>query len=206
MPFDLDTLKKYSKECNITFKGVLHVGSHNDAINKTYNSLNIHNNNIVWVESDTVKAEYNKANNLPNVFTTVIDELNSAIKYINKNNLDMQPCNQSCCVEIPKLIITEINSFKIQPLNEFMEFNNFDPCEYNIWNFDCMGSEFRIFKGSKELLKFADIIYTGVNSTEINKKNNRMSEIDKLLSEHGLKRIETIKNEDNWCMAIYVRI
>lgn len=203
MPFDLESLKKYSKEYNIIFKGVLHIGSHNSSINEIYNTLNIHNNNIIWTETDLHKALYNQMNNLPNVFTTTIDESTVRKGY---SNLENSQCIMDCCLELPQLVVSEINSYKIQGLSEFLEHNNFDPSEYNIWNFDCTGAEYRIFKGSEHLLKFADVIYTGVNSTEITKNSNTISEIDVLLEQYGLRRVETIKNEDNWCMALYVRI
>jgi hypothetical protein len=203
MPFDLENIKRYIKECNISLKGVLHVGSKSDTIQILYNSINIHNNNIIWVESDKIKAEKNLAIGLPNCFTTVIDspEKVTTYKYVLPTH-----CIEICCNTSPQLIITEGENSETLSLQEFMDKNNFDPAEYNFWNFDSMGSEFRIFKGSQHLLKFADIIYTGVNSTEITKKSNRNSEIDTLLGQHGLRRVETIKNEDNWCMALYIRI
>jgi hypothetical protein len=205
MPFDLEGIKKYLKECNISVKGILHVGSKSDQIQATYNSVNVHDNNIIWVESDKVKAAKNIAKGLPNCFTTIIDTPDVDLRkyYINQVPLH---CLASCCNDVPKLILTELENSETQTLEEFMNKNNFDPSEFNIWNFDCMGSEFRIFKGSQNLLKFADIIYTGVNSTEITKKSNMKSDIDTLLGQHGLRRVETIKNEDNWCMALYIRI
>jgi hypothetical protein len=204
MPFNLEGIKKYLQECNITVKGVLHVGSKSDNIQALYNSINVHDSNIIWVESDKVKAAKNIARGLPNCFTTVIDTVDKSI--LNYSTEKSPYCSDDCCSVCPKLILTELENSEILSLAEFMEKNNFDPSEFNVWNFDSMGSEFRIFQGSQELLKFADVIYTGVNSTEITKKSNRNSEIDTLLGQHGLRRVETIKNEDNWCMALYIRI
>jgi len=205
MPFNQDGIKKFVQECNINIKGVLHVGSQNDGIKTLYNALNVHDNNIIWVESDLTKAANNKAKGFPNIFTTIIDQPDEIVEYIPSQDV---PCDCSCslCKDAPTLIITEVDNMKMLNLNDFMRHNNFDPAEFNIWNFDTMGSEYRIFKGAENLLKHADIIYTGVNSTEITKKNNRNSEIDQLLRKNGLFRVETIKNEDNWCMALYVRI
>ena len=205
MPFDLEGIKKYLKDCNISVKGILHVGSKSDQIQATYNSINVHDNNIIWVESDKVKAAKNIAKGLPNCFTTIIDTPDVNLKKYYTNQVSFH-CQATCCVESPKLILTELENSETQTLEEFMAKNNFDPAEFNIWNFDCMGSEFRIFKGSQNLLKFADVIYTGVNSTEITKKSNMKSDIDTLLKGYGLSRVETIKNEDNWCMALYIRI
>lgn len=205
MPFDLEGIKKYLKECNISVKGVLHVGSKSDQIQAVYNSINVHENNIIWVESDKIKAAKNIAKGLPNCFTTIIDTPDVDLRKYYTNQAPLH-CGAPCCVDSPKLILSELENSETQTLEEFMAKNNFDPSEFNIWNFDCMGSEYRIFKGSKNLLKFADIIYTGVNSTEITKKSNRNSEIDTLLGQYGLRRVETIKNEDNWCMALYIRI
>lgn len=205
MPFDLEGIKKYLKDSNISVKGILHVGSKSDQIQAVYNSINVHDNNIIWVESDKVKAVKNIARGLPNCFTTVIDTPDVDLRKYYINQVQFH-CLETCCHDAPKLILSELENSETQTLEEFMDKNNFDPAEFNVWNFDCMGSEFRIFKGSQNLLKFADIIYTGVNSTEITKKSNIKSDIDTLLGHHGLRRVETIKNEDNWCMALYIRI
>lgn len=201
MPFDLEGIKKYLKDCNINVKGILHVGTKSDIIQTIYNSINVHDNNIIWVESDKIKAAKNIARGLPNCFTTLIDT--PVQRTYNQPPLH---CHSECCIHAPKLILTELEDSQTQTLEEFMSKNNFDPAEFNVWNFDSMGSEFRIFNGSQNLLKFADVIYTGVNSTEITKKSNMKSELDVLLGRHGLRRVETIKNEDNWCMALYIRI
>lgn len=204
MPFNLDSLQKYALENNIALKGVIHLGSHNHGIQSMYNTLNIHNNNIIWIESDTAKANFNIKFGIPNCFTTIIDEHKPFINYDNQQQKTL--CTLECCVNEPHLVITEVDDNQTRTLTEFFEITNLDPMEFNIWNFDALGSEFRILKSSQNLLKFADIIYTGINSTEITKKNNVESDIDTLLKEHGLIRIETIKNEDNWCMALYIRI
>jgi len=203
MPFDLEGIKKYIEECNIQVRGILHVGSKSDTIQTIYNSINVHDNNIIWVESDKIKAARNIAKGLPNCFTTIIDE-----KKYNTYKSTHAPyyCPKLCCIEEPQLIMEELEITERLTLNEFMEQNNFDPAEFNVWNFDSMGSEFRIFRSASNLLKFADVIYTGVNSTEVTKKSTVKSELDTLLKAHGLCRVETIKNEDNWCMALYIRI
>jgi hypothetical protein len=204
MPFNSESIKKYLIDCNISIKGVLHVGSKSDNIQAIYNSVNVHNNNIIWVESDKLKAAKNIELGLPNCFTTIIDNPDNVKKH-NSNQAPLN-CQLECCIDLPKLIITELDNSETQTLEEFMAKNNFDPAEFNVWNFDCMGAEFRIFKGSQNLLKFVDIIYTGVNSTVITKKSDIKSDFDVLLKSYGLTRIETIKNDDNWCMALYIRI
>lgn len=196
-----NSIKKYLRENNIDVRGVLHVGSKSDSIQSTYNSINVHENNVIWIESDMDKAARNLANGLKNCFTTIIDE-KPAHNYVSSHNF----CSGECCKEAPQLLLAELEIKKMQTLAEFMATNNFDPKEFNIWNFDTMGSELRIFKSSPQLLQFADAIYTGVNSTEITKKSTVKSELDTLLRAHGLCRVETIKNEDNWCMALYIRL
>lgn len=195
------SIKKYLRENNIDVRGVLHVGSKCDKIQSFYNSINIHENNVIWIESDLDKAARNVANGLKNCFTTIIDE-KATHNYISSHVF----CKAECCKETPQLILEELEITKTQTLAEFMAANNFSPAEFNIWNFDTMGSELRIFKSSPQLLKFADVIYTGVNSTEITKKSTVKSELDTLLRSYGLIRVETIKNEDNWCMALYCRL
>lgn len=197
----INSIKKYIRENNIDVKGVLHVGSKSDSIHTVYNSINVHENNVIWIESDLDKAARNLANGLKNCFTTILDE-----KPPHNYTSSKEFCSNECCTDAPQLILEELEITKVQTLVEFMASNNFSPDEFNIWNFDTMGSELRIFKSSPQLLQFADVIYTGVNSTEITKKSTVKSELDILLRAHGLRRVETIKNADNWCMAIYIRL
>jgi hypothetical protein len=201
MPFITTTLRRYINDNNIVVKGALHVGTRGQYIQPIYNEANIHDNNIIWVESDIKKGETNIALGVPNCYTTIIDESNSVC---NHKQAPLH-CTLECCKDFPQLIISETETKETLTLKEFFENNNYDPKDFNIWNFDTMGSELRIFKGSQELLKYADIIYTGLNSTEITKKSDVKSEIDILMKKYGLTRVETVKYDDNWCYAFYVR-
>jgi hypothetical protein len=123
MPFDLEGIKKYLKDCNISVKGILHVGSKSDLIQTIYNSINVHDNNIIWVESDKIKAAKNIAKGLPNCFTTVIDTPDVDLRKYYTAQAPLH-CQASCCTESPKLILSELENSETQTLEEFMNKNN----------------------------------------------------------------------------------
>ena len=139
MPFNLEGIKKYISECNITVKGVLHVGSQNDIVRSIYNSINVNDNNIIWVESDRIKAARNIGNGAVNCFTTIIDEPTSATLYYSEAAVIR--CNLECCIGEPQLILSELENTSRQTLHEFLTKNNFDPAEFNFWNFDSIGKD-----------------------------------------------------------------
>ena len=69
MPLELDALKRFLTTNNIDIKGIIHIGSFDPKIKILYNSLNIHDNNIVWIQFEKSDSE------LTNLFTTRIDEI-----------------------------------------------------------------------------------------------------------------------------------
>jgi hypothetical protein len=193
---DLENLKIYINENNFTLKGAIHIGKYLNDVHSFYNLMNIHDNNIIWIHSENSKS----ANNMK-IFSTTIDGLNTQDQFTNE-----QICYLECCIDTPKLLISDININKSQTLSNFMIDNNFDPSEYNLWYFDCCGTELQILKEAKNYLKYVDIIYTGVCSTNINNSTDLLPEIDNLLFLHKFKRVNIIQKDMFWHSAIYIRL
>lgn len=192
---DLEKLKIYTNENNFTLKGAIHIGKYTTDVRSFYNLMNIHDTNIIWVDSQNRKTDNNMK-----IFSTTIDGLNTQDQFINE-----QICYLECCIDVPKLLISDININKSQTLSNFMIDNNFDPSEYNLWYFDCCGTELQILKEAQNYLKYVDIIYTGVCSTDINNSIDLLPEIDNLLFLHQFKRVNIIQKDLFWCSAIYIR-
>jgi hypothetical protein len=193
MPLGLDTLKRYLCNNNINIKGIIHIGSFDPKIKILYNSLNIHDNNIVWIQFEKNDTDQT------NVFTTKIGE-----------NCVLTPlrCNLECCIDEPELIITEIDT--MQSFKEFITKNHIDICEYNFWNFDYVGFNLKILKNAQDYLNCVDIIYTDINTDILSEQTSNKDMIDLLLKTHGLTSVEDIK-EGKWqetqiYKTLYIRL
>ena len=76
-------------------------------------------------------------------------------------------------------------------------------CEYNFWNFDYVGYNLKILKGAQDYLKYADIIYTDINTSVLSEQTNNKKNIDDLLKSQGLTSIEDIKEGKWWETQMY---
>jgi FkbM family methyltransferase len=188
--------------------GILHVGAHECEEKHAYNTvLNIEDSQIVWVDANDRLTQQNKLKGIPNCYTAVLDETERTTTFNITNNgqsssiLDFgtHETNYEWCKVIEK------KEVKTQTLTNFFLRNNLDPKQYNFWNFDIQGVELQVFRGSEDLLQYADIIYTEVNTEEVYKQCGQLHEIDSLLEKHGLKRIALKMTSEGWGDAIYMR-
>ena len=199
MSLNFDNIKNYITHNNINVKGILHIGPYDEEVKQMYNTLNVHDNNIIWIAPETSINQ--KTSNFSNLFRLTIDEPNLAYRY--NNRLNDNNCVLECCKDGPTMYINEIDSIKIQSLKEFMNDNKIDPTEYNFWNFDSVGINLKIFQGSQEYLKYVDMIYTDINTTNLNEQSLNKRELDSLLKTNGLLSIDDIKEGKWWEFQMY---
>jgi len=192
---------------DIKIKGVLHVGAHKCEEKDFYNSCNVEDKNIVWVDANPALTAENIARGIPNCYTSVLDEVERDASFNITNN------NQSSSLlefgthasSYPWCVVTRTVNVRTETLSNFFVNNHIDPTQYNVWNFDIQGVELQVFRGSKEMLKYADFIYVEVNTADVYKGCGKLDEMDVLLAEHGLTRVSTIITHASWGDAIYVR-
>lgn len=92
-----------------------------------------------------------------------------------------------------------------ETLTDFFNRTKLNAENYNVWNFDIQGSELNVFKGSPELLQYADVIYTEVNSGEVYKNCGILSEMDTFLDAYGFSRVATEMTPYKWGDAVYIK-
>lgn len=196
------------KAHNITAKGVLHVGAHLCEEKNFYNQyLNLEDNKIVWVDANETLVQINKSNGIPHCYAAVLDETERDVVFKITNN------GQSSSIlefgthkdSYPWIYVSEERQVRTQTLSNFFKNTNLDPKNYNVWNFDIQGSELHVFRGSPELLQYADVIYTEVNTADVYKGCGQLQDLDMFLNQHGLERIMTNMTDMSWGDAIYVR-
>jgi len=199
MSLNFENIKKYITNNNLAIKGILHIGAYDEEVKKMYNELNIHDNNIIWVDSES--TDNGMVYTMSNLFRLTIDETSPA--YIYNNRLNNNNCILECCKDSPKIYVNELNNIKTQSLKEFINYNNLDPADYNFWNFDSIGINLKIFQGAQEYLKYVDIVYTDINSTNLSQQNSDKRALDSLLKNNGLIAIDDIKEGKWWEFQMY---
>lgn len=210
MLIDARRLKELIEKYSISVNGILHVGAHECEEKADYNTvLHISDQDIIWVDANKTLTDQNIRRGIPNCYTAALDETEQMLTFNITNN-----GQSSSLLELgthksmyPHIHVTEKRTVRTQTLEQFFERNVLDISKYNLWNFDIQGSEYAVFKGSENLLKYADVIYTEVNTANVYEGCGRLDQLDMLLAKHGLKRIETcMYGNDNWGDAVYLRI
>ena len=208
MFIDPATVKNIMDSHNITPRGVLHVGAHECEERGGYNThWNVSDTNIVWVDANPKMTDANKRRGIPNCYTAVLDESVSEKEFkITNNGQSSSLLNfGSHATDYPHIVVTEVLKVTTETLSGFFTKNGLDPADYNVWNFDIQGSELHVLRGSAHLLKHADVIYSEVNTHAVYDGCGLLSELDELLSTHGLKRASLHMTNEGWGDAVYVR-
>jgi FkbM family methyltransferase len=203
-------VKQIIEKYKIILKGVLHVGAHKCQEKEFYNNdLQIPDTNIVWVEGNPWLVDWNREQGVQNIYLAVLDEvIRDTTFYVT--NIDQS----SSLLELgthkesyPYIDVSMKVPVRTETLSSFFEKNNLRPGNYNVWNFDIQGAEVQVFRGSKELLRHVDILLTEVNTQEVYKGCGLLEEMDTILKEAGLTRIDIRMVEGaGWGDAVYVRV
>jgi hypothetical protein len=204
-PIQISTILKYY---DIQIKGILHVGAHECEEKSMYNTTwKIPDTDIVWIDANEDLIKKNTAAGIPNCFSAVLDETeHDAVFHITNNGQSSSLLEFGThSDDYPWCVVTENRTVKTQTLNQFFQRNSLNPAKYNIWNFDIQGVELQVLRGSKELLQYADAIYSEVNTDDVYKGCGKLDELDTLLKDHGFERVITKMTGAKWGDALYVR-
>jgi FkbM family methyltransferase len=208
MLIDASVIKQICDAHTIQMKGVLHVGAHECEEKTAYNTVwNISDDKIIWIDANKNLIDANIRRGIPNCYVAALDETERVTTFHITNNgqsssiLELGTHKES----YPNIVVVEERRVRTQTLLQFFERNMLDVRKYNVWNFDIQGVELQVLRGSKELLQFADVIYTEVNTGSVYKDCGLLPELDCLLQEAGLERVATEMTGSNWGDALYIR-
>ena len=91
-------------------------------------------------------------------------------------------------------------------LDTLIETNHIPIENINFLNFDIQGVELRALKSMEKYLKHIDYIYTEVNSEEVYKGCDLITDIDSYLATFGFKRVAVrMAGECGWGDAFYMK-
>jgi FkbM family methyltransferase len=209
MLIDGNRIKALLDEYKINVRGVIHLGAHECEEKGFYNHiLKINDDKIIWIDGNSNKVEEMKKRGIVNIYSSVIDETEREIIFNITNNTQASSILKLNHEEgfYRDINIIESLTCKTETLTSFLNKINKKVYDYNFWNFDIQGSELYVLKGSNELLENCDAIYTEVNQGYVYKDCGLIDDIDKLLSEYGFKRVETLWTDKKWGDALYLKI
>jgi len=207
MLIDAAAVQSVLKKYKIGVKGVLHVGAHECEEKSVYNGMGIMDEDVIWIDANSKLVDAAKKRGIPNCYTAALDEVerDTTFKITNNGQSSSLLDFGSHSASYPWCVVTEVVNIKTQTLTQFFERNALDCKKYNFWNFDIQGVELQVFRGSRDLLQYADCIYVEVNIQEVYKGCGQLHDMDVLLKEYGLERVMTKIEPAGWGDAVYVR-
>jgi len=199
-----------NKHFKLNINGILHIGAHECEELQDYNNIGITNNNIYWIEAMKNKVELIKNNKKDvKIYNAVIDiEDNKEIVFNITNNGQSSSILEfgSHSVHHPHVKMIEKQVMKTSRMDSIIDKYNIPIHNINFINLDIQGVELRALKSMEKYLNNIQYIYTEVNTEEVYKNCNLMSEIDEYLSNFGFTRVATkILEQYGWGDAFYVK-
>ena len=199
-----DLLNKH----NIVIKGVLHIGAHECEEKGFYNhELHVSDDSILWLDGNESKVEEMKQKGFHNIYHAVVDEMERDIVL---NITDNSQASSILTLNHENGFYNDIHIIKQIPcktelLSSVLKRIQKSPHLYNFWNLDIQGTELAVMKGSYELLKTCDAIYTEVNAEHVYHDCGLIDEMDVFLATYGFKRIHTVWTHVKWGDALYIK-
>ena len=209
MLIPIDQLIQHFKLTDIT--GILHIGAHDCEEITAYNSCGINNQNIYWVEAMNDKIMFNKKKHGEhiNIYQGVIyDENDKEITFYITNNGQSSSLLEFGSHEKnhPHVHVVRTETLKTIRLDTLIEENNIPIEHLNFINLDIQGVELRALKSMEKYLPHVKYIYTEVNTEQVYKGCDEITDVDQYLNNFGFKRVaQHIYKEYGWGDAFYIK-
>jgi FkbM family methyltransferase len=201
--------KDIYKQFNLKISGILHVGAHECEELRDYVSHNINPQQIFWVEAMEHKVILMKAQNIPNIYQAIIDEVDNKDVTFNVSNNGQSSSLLDFgthTIHHPEVKFTATIQGKTKRLDTLIEENNIPIQHLNFLNLDIQGVELRALKSMEKHLSHVDYIYTEINTDYVYKDCNLVGEIDEYLKKFGFTRVATkIASNFGWGDAFYIK-
>ena len=201
---------------NIKIKGILHIGAHNCEELGDYISCGVNLSNIYWIEALPRLVEKNKRiNPLLNIYQAVIyDEDNKEIEFnITNCDGDVNNLQSSSILEFgshktshPFVKLVDKVKMKTSRMDSVIVKNAIAMENVNFINLDIQGVELHALKSMESYLKNIDYIYTEVNTEEVYKNCDQMSDLTEYLSKFNFSLADArIYKQFGWGDAFYIK-
>jgi len=202
-----DLFEKY-KYC-IPSKGILHIGAHICEERNLYNSINMTDDKVLWIEAvseivDKVKKENSNINIIEAVIT---DKDNEYVNFMITNNFESSSIFnfETHLIEHPHVIETERRQLKTTTINTLFDNNNISYDKFDFINIDLQGAELKALQGATKILPYIKFIYSEVNVKKLYDGAVLLPDLDDFLKNYGFIRMETVMTKHGWGDALYVK-
>lgn len=201
--------KDIYNQFNLKISGILHIGAHECEELRDYLAHNINPQQIFWVEALDHKVILMKAQNIPNIYQAIIDEVDNKDVIFNVSNNGQSSSLLEFgthTIHHPQVKFTGTIQGKTKRLDTLIEENNIPIQHLNFLNLDIQGVELRALKSMEKYLSHVDYIYTEINTDYVYKDCNLVGEIDEYLKKFGFTRVATkIASNFGWGDAFYIK-
>ena len=195
-------------EC-IPEKGILHVGAHMCEERALYNSINVGDNDILWIEAihETVTSVKTVNDNINIIQSVITDKDDENINFMITNNTESSSIFNfgTHAIEHPQIFEIERRQLKSITLNTLFEQNNISYDRYDFIKIDIQGAELKALKGAVCILPYIKAIYTQVNVKMLYEGTGLMTELDEYLATFNFKRVMTIMTQHGNGESLYIK-
>ena len=195
-------------EC-IPEKGILHVGAHMCEERALYNSINVGDNDILWIEAicETVTHVKTVNDNINIIQSVITDKDDEDINFMITNNTESSSIFNfgTHAIEHPQIFEIERRQLKSITLNTLFERNNISYDRYDFINIDIQGAELKALKGAMCILPHIKAIYAEVNEKMLYEGAGLLPELDEYLATFNFTRVITNMTQHGWGDALYIK-
>ena len=195
-------------EC-IPKKGILHIGAHMCEERALYNTINIGDNDTLWIEAiGEIVGYVKKINENINIVQAVItDNDDEELSFMITNNKESSSIFNfgTHAIEHPQVFEIERRRLKSITLNTLFERNNIPRDRYDFINIDIQGAELKALKGAARILPHIKAIYAEVNEKMLYEGTWLLPELDEYLATFNFKRVITNMTQHGWGDALYIK-
>ena len=212
----LITIQELKQRFNIQVSGILHVGAHKCEELDAYLQLGIPNFNIYWIEAlQELVDEMTKKNTNTKIYQAVISDKDNEVITFNITRNDHTGDTQSSSIlefgshatSHPQVKVVDKRIMLTSRLDSVIERENIDMSNVNFINLDIQGVELRALKSMERYLTNIKYIYTEVNTEQVYKGCDQMSDLTAYLNQFGFKLADArIYKQFGWGDAFYIKL
>jgi FkbM family methyltransferase len=174
-----------------------------------YNSINVGDNDILWIEAIRETVTYVKTvNDNINIIQSVItDKDDEELSFMITNNKESSSIFNfgTHAIEHPQIFEIERRQLKSITLNTLFERNNISYDRYDFINIDIQGAELKALKGAMCILPHIKAIYAEVNEKMLYEGAGLLPELDEYLATFNFTRVITNMTQHGWGDALYIK-
>ena len=196
--------QKVLDSLGVEVRGVLHVGAHECEELGDYHACGVFD--VDWVEANPELVSRMAMRGIAVHHAAISDEETELPFHIANNGQSSSLLPFGTHADsYPWCRVEKTITVKSVTLHRLIEDKRIPMAERNFWNLDIQGVELKALRSAGDYIRFADAIYTEVNTQNVYEGCALLSEIDAFLATKGFVRCRLAMTDQGWGDALYVR-